>query len=902
MKLTIQLRFYTRFGQTLFISGNHPLLGNNNPEQALAMHYGSKDYWEIQLHLAQSEIPVSDIEYHFLLHDADGVVYEDWGEGRKLRFTEWKTDDLLVTDTWNNASFYLNAFYTEPFREVLLQSKATTTSSAKAIKNSHLFRVRYPLLPKGQALCLLGSHPVMGSWDTAQPLLLRQAKDDAHWELPLYLLNGNFPVTYKYGVYDTASKRFIRFEDGENRVLYASGTADSLVVVNDGFAHLPDTGWKGAGVAIPVFSLRSKTSMGCGDFTDLKQLANWASRTGLQLIQILPVNDTTATHKWTDCYPYAAISAFALHPIYLNLYDVAGAEHEAVVKAAANEKKRLEALDVMDYEAVIALKMDLAKQLYELQGKKTATGSDYKAFFAANEHWLVPYARFSYLRDKYGSAHFGEWPEHATYDEKELEVLSKKTAVKKQLGFYYFLQYHLHTQLREAAAYAHSKGVILKGDIAIGIFRDSVDAWQQPLQYHMNLQAGAPPDDFAIKGQNWGFPTYNWAKMQQDGFAWWKQRLAQMGHYFDAFRIDHILGFFRIWSIPQHAVEGILGYFVPALPVYRHEFDERDTWFDHKRYTQPYITATLLEALFGEDVRKVTKEFLDKDRKEGLYKLKPAFATQRQVEAHFATIDAGDTRTLRLRQGLYDLISNVILLEIACTQGQQFHFRFHMQDTSSFQQLDGDTQWRLKQLYNNYFFERQDAFWKQEAMQKLPVLRKVTDMLICGEDLGLVPSSVPDVMKQLGLLSLEVQRMPKDARTAFFRPYQAPYLSVVTPSTHDMSTIRGWWEEDRVVTQRFYNEELRYSGDAPLVCEAWINKEVIDQHLQSPAMWSIFQLQDLLGIDDAVRRKDPAAERINIPANPRHYWQYRIHLPLEKLLKENNFNTTLQNMVKAAGR
>ncbi|RXK85627.1 4-alpha-glucanotransferase [Filimonas effusa] len=900
MKLTIQLRFYTRFGQTLFISGNHPLLGNNNPEQALPMHYGGKDYWEIQLHIAPLEVPVSDIEYHFLLRDADGTWYEDWGEGRKLRFQEWKTEDLLVTDTWNNASFYLNAFYTEPFREVLLQSKPGAVA-AKTIKSSHLFRVRYPLLPKGQVLCLLGSSLIMGSWDTAQPLLMREPKADGYWELPLYLLNGDFPITYKYGIYDTAGKRFVRFEDGENRVLYASGTADSLVVVNDGFAHLPDTSWKGAGVAIPVFSLRSKTSMGCGDFTDLKQLTNWAVRTGLRLIQILPVNDTTATYKWTDCYPYAAISAFALHPVYLNLYDVAGDENAAVVKAAAKEKKRLEALDVLDYEAVIQLKMDLSKQLYELQGKKTAASSDYKAFFAANAHWLVPYARFSYLRDKYGSAHFSGWPEHSAYDEQELEALSKKPAVKKQLGFYYFLQYHLHKQLREAAAYAHSKGIILKGDIAIGIYRDSVDAWQQPSQYHMNLQAGAPPDDFAVKGQNWGFPTYNWEKMQQDGFAWWKQRLAQMGHYFDAFRIDHILGFFRIWSIPQHAVEGILGYFVPALPVYGHEFEERGIWFDHKRYTRPYITAALLDTLFGEEARKVAKAFLEEDGKEGLYKLKPAFATQRQVEAHFAGADATDMHALKLRQGLYDLISNVILLEVAGMEGQ-FHFRFDMQDTYSFQQLDMDTQWKLKQLYNNYFFERQDAFWKREAMQKLPVLKKVTDMLICGEDLGLVPASVPDVMKQLGLLSLEVQRMPKDPRTAFFRPYRAPYLSVVTPSTHDMSTIRGWWEEDRAITQHFYNEELQHTGEAPLVCDAWINKEIVNQHLQSPAMWSIFQLQDLLGIDAAIRRRNAAEERINIPANPRHYWQYRMHLTLEKLLKESDFNTTLQNMVKAAGR
>lgn len=901
MKLTIQLRFYTRFGQKLFISGNHPLLGNNHPEHAIALNYSDKDYWQVQFNFEPSQIPSSDIQYHFLLQDLDGTWYEDWSQGRFLRFSEWKTDDLLVVDTWNNASFYLNAFYTEPFSEVLLQRSNTAAGSAKNIRSSHIFRVRYPLLPKGQVLCLSGSHPALGSWNTAQPLLLNPSPD-GWWQLPVYLLNGGFPVTYKYGVYDTSNKTFVRYEEGENRILHATGTTDSLVIVNDGFAHLPDNTWKGAGVAIPVFSLRSKTSMGCGDFTDLKQLANWAARTGLQLIQILPVNDTTATYTWTDCYPYAAISAFALHPVYLNLYDVAGKENEDVVKAVAKEKKKLEAKDVMDYEAVILLKIYLAKQLYELQGKKTLAGDDFKAFFTDNQHWLIPYARFSYLRDKYKTPHFAGWPEHSTYNEAALEALSKKPAVKKQLGFYYFLQYHLHLQLKEAVSYAHSKGVVLKGDIPIGIFRDSVDAWQQPEQYHMGLQAGAPPDDFAVKGQNWGFPTYNWAKMQQDDFAWWKQRLGQMGHYFDAFRIDHILGFFRIWSIPQHAVEGILGYFEPALPVHRHEFDHRGIWFDLERYTTPFITAALLEQLFGEKAsRKVIKEFLDKEGKDGRYKLKPAFTTQRQVADHFGATD--DPEALKMRQGLYDLISNVILFTVPGSDEQQFHFRFGIEDTYSFQQLDLDTQYRLKQLYNNYFFERQDEFWKQEAMQKLPVLKKVTDMLICGEDLGMVPASVPDVMRQLGLLSLEVQRMPKKATpTTFFNPAQAPYLSVVTPSTHDMSTIRGWWEEDRAITQRFYNQELLRSGEAPQQCDAWINKEIVEQHLKSPAMWSIFQLQDLLGIDNDLRRKNPAEERINIPADPKHYWQYRIHIPLEKLLKESTFNNTLLGMVKEAGR
>jgi 4-alpha-glucanotransferase len=259
-------------------------------------------------------------------------------------------------------------------------------------------------------------------------------------------------------------------------------------------------------------------------------------------------------------------------------------------------------------------------------------------------------------------------------------------------------------------------------------------------------------------------------------------------------------------------------------------------------------------------------------------------------------------RNEKIRIGLYDLISNVILFEVPGSEGNQFHFRFAMDKTSSFKHLHPNTQTGLKALCIDYFFRRQDAFWMKEAMQKLPALKRSTNMLICGEDLGLVPVCVPDVMRQLGLLSLEVQRMPKDSSREFSSPKDAPYLSVVTPGTHDMSTIRGWWEEDRTRTQKFYNNELGQAGKAPPECEAWINKAIILQHLDSPAMWAIFQLQDLLGMDEDLRRKNPADERINVPANPRNYWRYRMHLTMESLLEAREFNEDLKRLIRQTKR
>jgi 4-alpha-glucanotransferase len=454
--------------------------------------------------------------------------------------------------------------------------------------------------------------------------------------------------------------------------------------------------------------------------------------------------------------------------------------------------------------------------------------------------------------------------------------------------------------LREAADYAHEHGIIMKGDIPIGIYRYSCDAWINPRLFHIDQQAGAPPDNFAIRGQNWGFPTYNWEEMAKDGFAWWKQRFEQMSDYFDAFRIDHILGFFRIWSIPMDAVQGILGRFAPAIPVYRNEFNERNTWFDQDRYTRPFINEAVLWASFGNDAEQVKREYLQENGN-GFFTLKEPFNTQRKIEAYFSQQERSDLNN-KIREGLYDLVANVILFEVEGSGGQQFHFRIAMENTSSFRYLDWNTQRQLKELYLNYFFSRQDAFWQKEAMHKLPALKRATNMLVCGEDLGMVPRCVPQVMKELGILSLEIQRMPKNPAREFFHPAEAPYLSVVTPSTHDMSTIRGWWEEDRAQIQRFFNNDLGGWGEAPFFCEPWINKAIVLQHLHSPALWSIFQLQDIMGMSESFRRENPHDERINVPANPHHYWRYRMHLTLEELIKEEPFNEELKGYIISCGR
>ncbi|RPD51386.1 4-alpha-glucanotransferase [Paracnuella aquatica] len=895
MRIDFYIRYRTHFGQNLFIEGNLPQLGDGVPEARMPMQFLNEDWWQASIEVDENEY--RSVHYQYVFIDEHGQQVKD-GEGERILSFKNFSGHVTVYDTWVFSGSPELSFYTAPFRNIFLpQGKTPKVKEPKTF--THLFRIKAPLLANGEVPCLLGSCDALANWNTEKPVLMARHGD--WWEAKADLSEEAGPIAYKYGIYNHKEEAFVRFEEDSNRLFNADHLPGRQVVLQDGFIRIRANNWKGAGVAIPVFSLRSQNSMGIGEFTDIKLLADWASEVGLKIIQLLPINDTNATFTAKDSYPYAAISAFALHPVYINLSKVGGKKSAALVKDLGKTQKELNSLAAVDYEAVIKLKLDTLRQLYELDGGAFREEKEYETFFLNNSHWLMPYAAFSYLRDKWGTPDFSKWKSHQVFDQAEIEKLClPKSKTFKAIAFWYFVQYHLHLQLLDAVQYTHKKGIAVKGDIPIGIYRYGVDAWTAPQLYNMDQQAGAPPDDFAVSGQNWGFPTYNWQRMQEDGFSWWRQRFQQMSYYFDAFRIDHILGFFRIWSIPTHAVEGLLGVFVPALPISVAEFGERGIWFDAERFCNPYITDWVLENIFGYHADAVRSQFLYRDD-HGAYHMQEAYNTQQKVAAHFAQLPANsDNEAIKL--GLFQLIANVLLLEHPSSGGQAFHFRISMDQTLSFQALDEHLKGRLHELYIDYFFRRQDAFWKEDAMKKLPALKAATNMLICGEDLGMVPHSVPQVMQQLGILSLEIQRMPKDITREFFHPKDAPYLSVITPSTHDMSTIRGWWEESREKTQHFYNSVLEAWGQAPYYCEPWVVRAILLQHLFSPAMWSIFQLQDLLGMSESLRRQDPHEERINNPADPNHYWNYRMHLTLEQLGKEKGYNNELRSYIHNSGR
>ncbi|TYZ13560.1 4-alpha-glucanotransferase [Hymenobacter lutimineralis] len=908
MLLQFTIPFRTDWGQRLVVCGNLPELGSWQAGQALPLHYQpDTGIWTSTLTLPDTEL---NLEYKYLLLDErDGGTHWEWGANRQEVVAEGQFQQVILEDFWRAPAQPENELHTAAFTRALMRRPGGAgqqpRSTARVAHSVVRFQLPAPRVDTNHQLCVLGSDAALGNWEERKAVVLSD-RDYPTWCVDVALEDAARPVYYKYGIWDAAARKIIHLEEGDNRVLLPGAHKHTLRVRHDEHFRYPTGPWRGAGVALPVFALRSRSGLGVGEFTDIQLLVDWAKLTGLKMVQILPINDTTATHTWVDSYPYAAISVFALHPMYLSLDAIAPLADAAHQQELQQLREELNQRDFVDYEPVMQAKWKFARLLYQQEKAAFLASPDFRQFLAEQQSWLVPYAAFSAWRDRFGTADFEQWPAEFRTPPTYEQIINFDSPEFDEYGLHLFTQFHLDQQLRTAVEYARYHGVVLKGDLPIGIYRHSVDAWTQPELYHMDRQAGAPPDDFSVTGQNWRFPTYNWQRMAEDGYAWWRQRLTHLSRYFDALRIDHILGFFRIWEIQGDSVEGLLGRFAPALPLHRDEVRARLGWFDYPRLCEPYIRWHMLRDIFGGEADAVRQEFLEESGYEA-FRFQDHVRTQRQIEAVFEeklrTRPEQAEALRRVRDGLYRLVNEVLFLEEHGTYGQYLHPRIKLQHTYSFRELDEETRHRLWDVYLDFFYRRHEDFWRRQGLVKLPAVRYATDMLICGEDLGMVPESVPGVMKALGILGLNIQRMPADPKTEFGHPDSAPYLSVVSPGSHDMSTVRGWWEEDRAKTQRFFEQVLGHWGEqAPHFCEPWVAQELLVQHLYSPAMWAVFPIQDLLAIDADLRRENPQEEQINVPANPQHFWKYRLHLPLEQLLEASVFNAHLHHMMVASGR
>ena len=894
MKLKFTIQYGTQWGENLYVAITYQSKDGTEKVRRLPMTTEDGWHWELETSAVESrQHPVETITYYYYVADAEGVeLRREWtGVPRTYYFDA--TKNYMMPDLWREVPLQYH-LYSKACQVTtgISSDRSLQVQRVPLYRKTIIFRVSAPQLKKGQSVAILGSHPALGSWSPARYLRMDPI-GLCDWLLSVNVDAILMPLEFKYVIIDDATHALVTWEEGDNRTVEGmlppeqtavpDGTV--LVVYGEGLRVKEDT-WRAAGVCVPVFSLRSSHSCGVGDFGDLRLLVDWAVATGMKVIQLLPVNDTTASHSWSDSYPYNIVSAFALHPQYLDLNALGPLRDKKRMTVFLRQQRELNALSYTDYEAVQRVKLDYAIAIFEERGNQMLEHKEFKLWFADNRGWLEPYA---------------EWLANHSFTSQPLPLTS-----------IYFIQYNLHLQLKAAADYAHSKGMALKGDVPIGVNRESVETATHPEFFCLDSSTGAPPDTFSPNGQNWGFPTYQWKEesgKREEGTlssgiphfsltTWFHRRLRWMEQYFDAIRIDHVLGFFRVWEIPQDAVFGLLGHFSPSLPMTQGEIEYFGLPFRKDLFTRPFINDRVLQRLFGLHVPYVREHFLI-PRSYGLYDLKAEYDTQQKVRQAFE--GKGDENSLWIRDGLYRLVSNVLFLEDP-RQPEMYHPRIGAWQEPVYDALTAEEKDAYMRLYNNYYFQRHNMFWGHTAMRRLSEVFGNTHMLCCAEDLGMLPDCVQPVLDALRILTLEIQSLPKHSGYEFSHLDGNPYRSVATISTHDMSPLRLWWEESPERTQRYYVSMLQKQGRAPEHLPAHLAEEIIARHLYSPSMLCILSLQDWLAMDTELRSKHPRDERINVPSDPYNRWKYRMHLTLEELIAASKYNNKVRTMITRSKR
>lgn len=887
MKIFFNIQYATTFGEILRLN----VVGKGKDiEKVYSMNTYDGKSWHCEI---TAENGMSQMEYYYSVENGDSEVRHEWTTvSHRLELNAKRAMTYFVNDRWNDIP-YDSYLYSSAFTDCVNRRHREPAKGSDYNQTLRLI-VRAPQLRSGSRLALVGEDNALGRWNPDDAISMVEHNYN-EWVADINVKEMKKEETeFKFIAFN--EKGGVDWETGMNRQLHAPTINDGEVVVTEldqAFFELCDE--KLAGTLIPVFSLRSKGSFGVGDFGDLKMMIDWVAETNQRVLQVLPINDTTSTHTWTDSYPYSAISIFALHPQFADFRQLPEIKDKKKAREMEALRKELNELKQIDYERVNNTKTDYLRIIFKQEGEAVMKGEDFKMFVKENEHWLVPYAQYCHLRDSFGNVDFSSWKGHEQWHEADRKkLIDPKSKEYADVAFYYYVQFVLDRQMRAAHEYAMARGVILKGDIPIGVDRNGCDVWHEPQYFNLNSQAGAPPDAFSINGQNWGFPTYNWQRMIDDGCEWWIRRFQNMAKYFDAYRIDHVLGFFRIWAIPTTCVHGLLGQFAPSLGMTREEIEGYGLHFQEELFTTPFIARWVVDRVFGIHADEVVEKYLD-HKHDDIFALKPEYDTERKIEAVFKGKDSMDD--VWVRDGLYALVSDVLFVRDD-NDPNKFHPRITAQLNFMYEALYDSDKEKFNRLYNDYYYRRNNNFWYNEAMKKLPVLVQATRMLVCAEDLGMVPDCVAWVMDQLRILSLELQQMPKDPKVRFGILSRNPYRSVCTLSTHDMPTLRQWWDEDYERTQVYYSSMLYRGGAAPHPLPGWLARDIIANQLTCPSMLCILSLQDWFAFDEKLRLPDADAERINIPANPRHYWRYRMHINIEDLIADKEYNDAIKELVK----
>ncbi|MGL1891012.1 MAG: 4-alpha-glucanotransferase [Spirochaetaceae bacterium] len=636
------------------------------------------------------------------------------------------------------------------------------------------------------------------------------------------------------------------------------------------------------GAAIPVSSIRSEKSCGIGEFTDLKLFGDWCKNSGLDLIQLLPVNDTGS-----ESSPYSALSAFALHPIYIRISSLP--ESKLYKKDMEKISKKWNSKPSVNFNGILKDKMSLLKKIYK-ENIETIKKSKKIKTWEKNNRWIKCYAVFSFLKEKNKNISWEDWKKFQNPTSKDMEKLYVDNQDK--VLFYSWVQYYLEKQLTEASKYLQEIGINLKGDIPILMNVDSADVWESREIFNTTNRAGAPPDMFSANGQNWGFPTYSWKSMEKDNYKWWKDRLKQAAKFYHVYRIDHVLGFFRIWTIPEQYNSGSMGYYSPNNFLSLEDLTNigidgsRLTWL-----TKPHVPGHELRESLGLESNEAIKHMLSQIGAEDLYLFNDEITSENDIYNLECISDEAKDK-------MSHFFRNITLIKIDSNNYIPTWFYYN---SRAYHTLSDFEKHLLGELLNSKTNSSMDL-WKIQGSKLLKFMKESENMLVCAEDLGTIPQCVPEVLTELGILGLHVTRWSKrynDYGEPFMKPEEYNYLSVSTPAVHDSTTVRQWWTEfnkDEISGALNLSERLGDEATPEQISKMY------EALLKTTSQIAMFQFQDLLALDGKLRRKDMDKERINVPGTVTEYnWSYRMDFTIEELILNSSFTNKVQELLSKRG-
>jgi 4-alpha-glucanotransferase len=651
------------------------------------------------------------------------------------------------------------------------------------------------------------------------------------------------------------------------------------------------------GAVAPLGALRGAGSIGVGEFPDLVEFADLCARMGIGLIQLLPVNDTGYQSS-----PYFALTAFALHPLYIRLGDVPGAEAFAApiqaLGAAFGEKARF------PFEELLRAKIALLREIYAANkreiAKRAGKGGKLAAWIEANS-WVIEYAVFRRLKEANEERSWKEWSTHRQISAAEIAELWDDGKLRDEHLFWVWLQEEAAAQFGAAAKAVAGKGIVLEGDLPILINEDSADVWAHREYFNLEESAGAPPDVYSPDGQRWGFPTYRWEALEKDGYRWWKKRLETAQKYYQAFRIDHVLGFFRIWTSSQKDNTSALGWFNPYVPVKKAELKELGYDDGRLRWiTKPHVpTGEVWDALragweghyregdLAAEAERTFTEALERIGEEELWLFKGGIGSEQDIAAlglHPAA-----------RDYLIKVWHNRLFVEY---EKGSYAPSWLYQETRAYASLSEEEKADMDTLVEKHKKES-EKIWEKQGLKLLTMIGESTSMLPCAEDLGAVPDCVPKVLAKLKILGLRVVRWHRDWDSAG-EPYYPfsdyPELSVCTPAVHDSSTLREWW--DREADQEAFCGFIGVPS-LPKIYNPGAAKIILSRCASAASRFRVFQIQDLMHLSPRWYAEDPASERINVPGTLNEFnWTWRFPASIAEIAGDGDLIKAVKELAE----